>query len=121
MVRIKHTTHPRVLAEIRPMASDDETEVPSQQTKASPDTSSSQSLDDCSYESRSGGSGDILTESDESGRVKVAASTAAAGMTFDFGLPLWGRCALRRWKTAHAISQRATIRRPVRRWFRSLG
>jgi hypothetical protein len=39
-----------------------------------------------SYESRSGGSGDILTESDESGRVKVAASTAAAGMTFDFGL-----------------------------------
>jgi hypothetical protein len=54
--------------------------------------SSSRSLydsDDC--ESQSGNFEDTTSESDESERAKVAATTAAGGITFDFGLSNMGK------------------------------
>jgi hypothetical protein len=67
MVCIKHTARPKVLLETAPMASGDETEVPSRQREVSPDTLPLRSLDDSGdCESRSGSSRGTTSESDES-------------------------------------------------------
>jgi hypothetical protein len=88
MVRIKHTAHPiniRVPLETQSMASDEALEASAPRREASTKVTSSWSLedsDDC--ESRSGGSEDTESASDDSERTKVVVAAAAAGITFNF-------------------------------------
>jgi hypothetical protein len=88
MVRIKHTAHPiniRVTLEIESMAADEALEASAPRREASTEVTSSRSLedsDDC--KSRSNGSEDTESTSDDSERAKVVVTAAAAGITFDF-------------------------------------
>jgi hypothetical protein len=85
MVHIKHTAHAiniSVPSEMKYMASDEALEVSALRREASAEVTSSQRLEDFDYcESRSDGSEDTESASDDLEHAKVATD----GITFNFG------------------------------------
>jgi hypothetical protein len=98
------------------MASGDEMEVPSQRREVLPNISSSRSpADSRECKSRSGGSGDTTSDSNESSRTKVAVVTATTGITYDFRLSAVGKERITSLETYALYFSRGYCRAPVMR------